>query len=398
MNFKFFQDKRNLIICITSVLIAITLVLFKYHNVLQTAINHQAPQVSVMKLQAQDIELQYEYFGKAAGSLEIDVKARVDGVLKKKAYQEGQFVKQGDLLFTIETEVYEAKFSQAQSKLKAQEANLLKTENEWKRIAELYKSKISSAHDKDQAYADYEQAKAAVEQAKADLKVATIQLSYTNVTAPISGLAGKETVSEGTLLGNQLGYVTLTNIVQMDPLFINFAFSDSDKSYLQQMIDKGIVTLPEDKKLRAIIKSADGKVLPTEAIVDFTDNIINAKNGTVQARAVIANADHFLIPGQFVNIEIKGALRKNTIVISQQAVMHGPMGTFVYVVDAENKASIKPITLGPRFANTQIIESGLQIGDQIITEGMIKVQPNQPVKIVQAGADGAQNAQQGSKN
>lgn len=329
--------------------------------------------VTLVEAKFRDIPLSLEYSGRTAGFKEVEIRARVSGILVKRAYVEGQKVKQGDLLFRIDPAPYEAALAQAQAKYD-------QTKRDWDRVSDLYKEKAISDR-------EYDDAQAAYKGADAELKTAKINLGYTTVTAPISGVTSKESLSEGSLV--QADNSLLTRVSQMDPLYVNFAYPDSEEAEHRQKISQGKITIPDDGKLIAEIHFSDGSVYDKPGIINFTDSIIDTPTGTVRARATVPNPDGTILPGQFVRVVVKGYTAKNVIAVPDQAVMQMPTGQFVYTVGADNKAVITPVTIGDLIGNERIIETGLKGGEKVVTEGMIKVRPGSPVSTAQPGDQAA---------
>lgn len=321
--------------------------------------------VSVVEVHPSDLPLTYEYAGRTAGSRETEIRARVSGILLERTYLEGSTVKEGDILFKIDPESFNASLAEVR-------ARAVETERNWKRINELYKAQAVSGSDRDAALSAYEQAKAA-------LQTAQISKDWTTVRAPISGVTSREGLSEGSLVTANTSL--LTRISQLDPMYVNFAYPDSDILNQRSGVEAGGISMPEGGKLSADLQFGDGTTYGTPASIDFTDTIIDPATGTIRARAVVPNPEGKIIPGQFVRVIVKGIVKKNAIAVPPQAVLQGPQGQFVYVVTQDNKAAIKPVVVGMLNGTQQIIESGLAEGDRVITEGMIKVRPDAPVNI-----------------
>jgi membrane fusion protein (multidrug efflux system) len=339
------------------------------------------PEVSVVEITPQDIQLEKEYAGRVAGFREVEVRARVSGILLEKKYAEGQKVNQGEVLFIIDPEPFNASLDQAHAKLKDAQARFTQADLDWKRIAALFKEKAVSARERDDALSRFNQARAGVEQAKAEVKSAKINLDYTVVKAPITGITSQEIRSEGSLIGTSPDQSLLTRITQLDPVYVNFAYPDSDMLELRQLSSQQDHNNQKNHEATTILKFGDGSSYKHMGKVNFTDSIIDQKTGSISARAIFDNPDIQLLPGQFVRIFIKDLTRKDAITIPERAIMQSPKGPFVFKLDDKNAALIQPVTLGPLTAQGQIIESGLKKGDKVIFEGMIKVRPNQPVAV-----------------
>ena len=324
---------------------------------------HSIPNVTVEKVMPVDLPVTFEYAGRATGSRQVEIRARVSGTLLKRMYVEGQPVKQGDILFKLDAAPFEAALEQAQAKLTQAERNMRRAES-------LLKEKALSPR-------EYDEIKSAYEQAVAEVKTARINLGYTTVTAPIAGITSKEAVSEGSLVTANTSL--LTHLVQLDPIYIEYSIPDTEALNQRQQIAAGLLSLPENKQLQAEIYLDDGKIHQQQGTVNFTDSIIDLPTGTVISRAEAPNPQAIVLPGQFLRVLIKGLTRKQVILISDQAIMQGPQGTFVYLVNGEGKATIQPVTLGALKGKKRIIEQGLKSGDKVIVEGMIKIRPDTPV-------------------
>lgn len=374
--------KKKRLTLIAGITVGVAVVFFGYRAIFSgdAAPQHQMPPapVTVEEVHIKDIPLTYEYSGRTAGSREVEIRARVSGILQKRTYVEGSEVEKGQLLFRIDPAPFEAALAQAK-------ALMVQTERDWGRVSDLYREKAVSSR-------EYDEARSAYEQARAALKTAQINLDYTTVTAPITGVTSKEGLSEGSLVTADSSL--LTRVTQLDPLYVEFAYPDSDAISQRMDIASGALTLPEDGKLRAEIHFGDGTVYPEEGVIDFTDSIIDAQTGSVRARAVVPNNGNNILPGLFVRVVVKGFTRPASIAIADRAVMQGPQGQFVYVVQDGN-AAIKPIKLGTVITSEgkrlRLVTEGLEEGDAVITEGMIKVRPGAPVSIGSA----AQPAQGG---
>lgn len=361
--------------------LALILLLSRYVGGARTPMAHPAPSVIVQEITLKDAALEYEYAGRTAGSREVEVRARVSGLILERTYSEGHPVNKDDVLFKIDSGTYQAKLTQTGSKLKEAQANLEEAKKNWDRASDLFSKKMASGREKDQAQSTYEQALAKVQGADADLKSVQIDLDYTTVKAPISGITSQEARSEGSLVTPTADNSLLTRIVQIDPIYVNFAYSESEVISQRRLIDDGKPGSVEHKKLVATIQMSDKTAQPKTGYVDFTDSFVDLQTGTIRARAVFPNPEKDLLPGQFVRLTVSGITQPNAVILPKRAIMQGPEGTFVFVVTADNKTDIRPVTLGLSTSQGQIIEQGLKAGDIVIIEGMIKVRPGQPVQV-----------------
>ena len=344
------------------------------------------PEVVVETVKVESLPLQFEYPARTAGYREVQVRAQVSGILQERTYQEGSQVKQGQVLFRIDPRPYQAALARAKGALAQEQARYRQTERDLKRIRELQGKGFASESELDNAISNFEQSKANIEAAKAEVQSKQIDLDYTTVEAPISGITSKETVSEGSLMvAGDPSASLLTNITQLDPIYVNFALPDREDARIRQALADGTLVRDSEQYV-AQIRFGDGSTYPLEGKVDFTDSLIDRGTGTVSARAVVPNPDQALLPGQFVRVLLKGISKPNAITVPERAIAQGPNGTYVYVVDEQGVARARPVTTAHTAEGRWAVESGIAAGDKVIVEGLPKVKPNTPVKVVDAAA------------
>ncbi len=344
------------------------------------------PSVTVAAIQAGNVPLRFEYAGRVAAFREVEVRARVSGVLTEKAFVEGATVKEGDVLFRIDPAPFEAELARTKAQLMEAQAQLARAERDAARATTLFQRQFGTEKARDDAISAVDLAKASVAGAEAQVRTAEINLGYTTIRAPISGVTSMRMRPEGSLVGTSGNDSLLTRISQLDPIYVYFSFTDTETTEIRRLRDSGAATIPADGRLQARISFGDGQRYDQVGHVDFTDSSIDLQTGTVRARATIPNPDGRLRPGQFVRVSVEGVSRNNTIVVPQAAVMQGPQGQFVYAIDDQNKASVRPVTIGREVADGWIVEKGLNAGDRIVTEGVIKVRPGSPVAVSAAEA------------
>ncbi|BAU76745.1 efflux RND transporter periplasmic adaptor subunit [Metapseudomonas furukawaii] len=352
-----------------------------------------APEVIVETAKPAPLPLILEYAGRTAGYREVEVRAQVSGILQQRTYLEGSKVKQGQVLFRIDPRTYEAALARAKGALAQEQARYRQTERDLKRVRELQKKGYASESELDNAISNFEQSKANVEAAQAEVKARQIDLDYTTVEAPISGMTSKETRSEGSLVvaGDPNGSL-LTQLTQLDPIYVNFAYPDTEAERLREGVKNGTIELPPDGLLSADLRFGDGSNYPLSGRVDFTDSFVNTGTGTVSARAVVPNPEQKLLPGMFVRVLVKGFTRPQSITVPERALAQGPRGTFVYVVDKDGIARVRQVKTGDTRDGRWVIESGVGEGDRVIVEGLPKVRPDSPVKAVEASKAPAEQA------
>jgi len=349
-----------------------------------------APEVVVETVKAEALPLELEYSARTAGFREVQVRAQVSGILQERTYLEGSQVKQGQVMFRIDPRTYQAALSRAKGALAQEQARYRQTERDLKRIRELQKKGFASESELDNAISNFEQSKANIQAAEAEVQSKQIDLDYTTVKAPISGITSKETVSEGSLMvAGDPSASLLSNITQLDPIYVNFAAPDSDVESVRSGLQNGSLVLPADGKMSVQIKLGDGSIYPLEGKVDFTDSLVDRGTGTVSARAVVPNPDQTLLPGQFVSVQVKGLSIPNAMTLPERAVAQGPGGTFVYIVDDAGIARMRQVTTGHTAKGRWVIVSGISAGDRVIVEGLPKVRPDTPVRIAAPAANPA---------
>ncbi|MFI8480725.1 efflux RND transporter periplasmic adaptor subunit [Pseudomonas sp. NPDC078700] len=340
-----------------------------------------APEVSVETVKVAPLPLMLEYPARTAGFREIEVRAQVSGILQERTYLEGSSVKQGQLMFRIDSRTYQAALARAKGALAQEQARYRQTERDLRRIRELQKKGFASESELDNAVSNFEQSKANIQAAKAEVQSKQIDFDYTTVTAPISGITSKETVSEGSLMvAGDPNASLLTKITQLDPIYVNFAAPDSDVESMRNGLADGSLVLDGDA-VRVGITYGDGSTYPLEGKVNFTDSLIDRSTGTVSTRAVVPNPKQTLLPGQFVRVQIKGISLPKALTVAERAVAQGPKGTFVYVVDDKGVARVRQVTTGRTSNGRWVISSGISEGDKVIVEGLTKVRPDTPVKV-----------------
>lgn len=339
-------------------------------------------EVAVTTLQPKDLPVVYEYTGRIEGSREVEVHARVAGILLKRSYTEGEAVKAGQLLFTIDPAQYEAARARAQADVAATKARLVQSQRIVERLRPLADAKVVSQRDWEDTLAAEQVAKAELQANEARLKEANLNLSYTRVTAPMAGIAGRAEQAEGSLVSGP--QVRLTKVTQADPAYVVFGISDDQRLKLQNQVGSGRLVLPSEDKFEVSLQLADGSTFATVGKMNFSDIHVDAETGTSQARAVVPNPKGALRPGQFVRVSLKGAQIKQALVVPQRAVLQGPQGKFVYVVNAQSQVEIRPVQAGDWREEGWVIDEGLKAGDRVVIDGVMKIGPGAPVKAVDA--------------
>lgn len=327
------------------------------------------PPVSVYDVKKADVPWDAEFQAQASGSRSVEVRARVEAIIEKRLYREGDFVKEGQQLFQLERDQYEARMEQAQ-------AQYVNAEKEWRRVRPLYEKNAVSQRERDSARAAYESA-------KAELRQAQINLDYCQVTSPVSGYSSKENFTPGNLVSNN---TLLTYVNQTEPMYIDFSIAAPERMTRQDLERQGKLAFPPEGKYTARLRLLDGRMYGDEGEITFIDSQVQPTTGVIQARAVFANKNGEIMPGQYVRIYMAGDVLKDAILIPQKCVVHTQKGSSVMTVDSENVVAVVPVTVGVTVGDRYLIEDGLKGGERIISEGIIKARPGAKVQIV-SGAE-----------
>jgi len=344
------------------------------------------PVVSVVTVEARDVPVTYEYVAQTAGYREVEVRARVTGILLRRNYREGAVVKQGQSLFTIDPAPFRVALERAEGDLAVAEARLAQAQREADRLKPVIESRAVSRKELDDAVSAAQISEAETRSARARVREAKLNLDYTRVEAPISGVSGLAAVSEGTLVSGP--NVLLTSVTQIDPMYVIFGIPDREHLAMRRDVQAGRLKLPEKGRFKARVKLADGSVYPGEGALNFTDVRVNTHTSTSEARAEFPNPQGALRAGEFVRITLEGAHRPGAVVVPLRSVLEGPQGKFVYVVSTDSKAQPRPVEVGDWTTDGWIINKGVNAGDRVIVDGTMKIGPGAPVKIADAPQDG----------
>ena len=340
--------------------------------------------VTVQKVSPHDVPATWEYVGQTAGSRDIEVRARVAGILLKRNFDEGRAVRKGESLYQLDPAPFRAALRLADAEVAAAQARLEQAARRVKRVEPLWRDHAVSQREDDDAVSAEQIGRAELQGAQARRDDAALKLGYTRVEAPISGLAGRSQVSEGTLVSGP--QVLLATVTQTDPIKLRFGIADTDQMRWRNEVAAGELKLPADSAFDVEVRLADGSVYARKGKLTFSDTRVSGQTGTVEAEAEVANPDGVLKPGQFVRVRLLGAMRPAAIAVPTRAVLDGPQGKFVYVMSA-GKAMPKPVEVGDQVGETWIVTKGLAAGDDVIVDGIARIFfPGAPVRLAQADA------------
>jgi membrane fusion protein (multidrug efflux system) len=341
-------------------------------------------EVGVVTLAAADIALPLQYAGRVAGFRVVEIRAQVGGILLKREFTDGATVKAGDVLFRIDPRGYEAALKRAQAQVAQAQATLTQANENYQRVQGLEARKVATQKSLEDATAAREQAQAALQSARAEVQTAELNLEYTVVKAPISGPTSiVASPPEGTLIQPQ--QTLLTTITQTNPAYVYFTTTDSELRYLRELNSKRAKPLTEDD-VTVQLRFGDGELYPQDGKVDTSSRTVDPRTGTVQIRAVFPNKGDGLLPGQFVRVNILGVTLPNAILVPKPAIVQGPQGASVYVVDANGTAQARPVQLDREVPQGWIVRQGLKAGERVIVDGVIRVRPGAKVQPVPLAA------------
>lgn len=326
--------------------------------------------VSVIEVQPTSVPISAEAVAQTEGAKEVEIRPRVGGILLKRLYEEGAAVKAGQAMFLIDPVPFQINLSQARAQLAAQKARVEQTRREEVRLKDLLATQSISQREYDNAVSDNAMANANLQQVEANVREAALNSSYTTVTAPVSGIAGRFQFSEGALVAPNTSL--LTTIVQLSPIWVRFSFSDNELAQLG-----GRLTEKSVQEVTLILP--DGTEYQQKGKLNFAASQIDPALGTQQLRATFENADKRLLPGQFVRVRVTTGQHEGVFVLPQTAVLSGDQGKFVFVVNAKNEATPQPVVTGDWVGKDWVILQGLKAGDKVIIDNLIKLRPGAPV-------------------
>ena len=348
-----------------------------------------APTVSVMAVKPQTIPFIPTFVAQTESSQQVDIVARVSGFLDKIAYDEGQLVKSGQVLFQLDPKPFRAQLEAAQGELLAQQARHTTADANLKRVKPLAQQNALPQSDLDKAKGEFDASKAAVFSAQAKVTQAELDLSYTTIRSPVRGLASRALQRQGAYINSLSPESKLTYVAAIEPMWVTFSVSQNQLASLRNQVAKGQLVPPKDKNYEVEIVLPDGTKYPSRGKINFTDPSFSQDTGSFQVRAVLPNPDATLRPGMFVTAKLHGTVRPDAIVVPQLAVQQGSNGHLVYVVKEDGTAELRPVVVGDYYGEKNIVVlTGLHADDRVIVEGVLKVVPGQPVKIAEPGAAG----------
>ncbi len=354
---------------------------------------HKAPtvptagvtEVTVTAVTQSDTPVDFEFTAQTQSSREVEIRARVDGFLDKRLYTEGQMVHAGQTLILMDPKPFDAALQTAKGQLAQQQARLTVAKANLARVIPLAAQNALSQRDLDDANGNEKQAQAAVIAALGQVQTAQLNLSYTTIKSPLTGLSSFARQQDGSFVTASASGL-LTYVYQLDPMWVNFSISENEMLKYREEVANGHLRFPANSDFEVTLVMADGTEFPNRGRISFTNPAFSTETGTFLVRASFANPQGGLRPGQFVRARVSGASRPNAILVPQRAVLQGAKSHFVWVVDGDSKAHQRVVEVGEWHGDDWFITQGLKPGERVVVDGAIRVAADVPLKIVAAPA------------
>ena len=341
------------------------------------------PQVTVSNPVQKSVTEYAEFNGLTEAVDYVEIRARVEGYLESINFKQGSRVEEGELLFVIDPDPFQAKLDEARAELARRQAELKQADATLKRKELAYKANAVSEVEVIQGRADRDVAKAAIQAALAAIETANLNLSYTRIHAPISGRIGRELVDEGNLVG--AGERTLlTTIVKDDPIYVYFNVNERDLLLYQEHPSRRVSPTNGKGDTPVYLGLSTQQGYPFEGRIDFVDNRLDPSTGTIQVRGLFPNSDHRLWPGLFARVRVPVGTTKDALLVPDLAVGTDQRGEYLLVVNDKNEVEYRSVKLGPLERDMRVIENGVSPSDRIIVEGLQRARPGLTVSPVPA--------------
>lgn len=359
----------------------------------QQAARSHVPEVAVVTIESRPIELTTELPGRTDAYLVSEIRPQVNGIIQKRMFKEGSDVNAGDLLYQIDPAPFQVAYNSAKASLGKAQANLPSIRSRAQRYKECLVDNAVSRQDYDDAAAAVQQAEAEIQYWKTAVEAARINLSYTRVTAPISGRIGRSSVTDGALV-TAYQPTALATIQQLDPIYVDVSQSSAELLRLRRNLETGQLTADKGNEKKVRILLGDATSYSLEGTLQFRDVTVDPSTGSFTLRIVVPNPGHLLLPGMFVRAVVKEGIAEKAILVPQQGVSRTPKGEPVaLVVDDTAKVRQRMLTLDRAVGDQWLVSSGLSAGERVIVEGGQKVRPGTSVKAIPFNSSGNKRAE-----
>jgi RND family efflux transporter MFP subunit len=333
----------------------------------------QAPQVTVAQVVKRPVTDFDEFTGKFVAVERVELRPRVSGYISSVALQAGHEVKKGDVLFTIDQRPYQAEFKRAQAELARARTQLTLSKSERDRAVKLLEQRAISREEFDTRVSGNEQAEANVQAAAAALDTAALNLSFTEVRSPISGVVSREEVTTGNLV--TAGQTLLTTVVSVDRIYVEFEGDEQVYLKYAALTRKGELSNTRDTSNPVWVGLADETGTPHEGKMVFIDNALDPQTGTIRARALLDNEERRFTPGLFARVKLVGSAKYDALLVNDSAIGTDQNVRFVFALDKDNKVQYRPVKLGPLVDGLRVVREGLALGDTVVVNGLQRVRP-----------------------
>lgn len=337
-------------------------------------------EVSAVVVTPKTIPVEVSFVAQVESAHQVEIVTRVNGFLEKILYHEGNVLQQGQTMFLMDQKPFKAQVEAMKGALANNEAQLWTAQANLRRVEPLAKLDAASKSDLDNAIGAVQSAEAAVHRAKANLDQAQLDLGYTVIKSPVTGVSGEAKAREGAYLsvgpGGDLSYVA-----QLDPVWVTFSISQNQLAESRTEIEAGRIIPPPNQEYAVKVQLSDGTTYPHTGKVSFIDPTFNRETGTFLIRAELPNPDSLLRPGMFVKAVLQGARRPGALTVPQRAVQQTANGHVVFVA-SDGKADIRPVVVGAWVGQDWVVEQGLNPGEQVVTDGFMRLASGMPLKVV----------------
>jgi membrane fusion protein (multidrug efflux system) len=351
----------------------------------KTNVTPPPPEIQVVEVIQKDVPLFKEFVGQVYGQKDIPIRARVEGFLEGIHFKEGLMVDKSRLLYSIDPIPFQAKVNTQKSKLAEAKTMLVKAKNDLNRIRPLAEKNAVSKSDLDAAQAEYDAALSTVSAAKSNLRSAEIELGYTRIKSPITGMIGRTLARVGDFVGREPNPVILNTVSKTDSVRVTFFLTESEYLFISRKFRKEIKAearrrLKEEEKSKLELILSDGSVYNHTGTTDFIDRSVDANTGSILVQATFPNPDYLLRPGLYAKVKVSLEIAKGALLVPQRCLMELQGQYSVFIVNSENKIESRQVKPGDRLGDLWLIKEGLKPGDKVVLEGLQKVSEGMEVK------------------
>ncbi|MBS0320161.1 MAG: efflux RND transporter periplasmic adaptor subunit [Proteobacteria bacterium] len=358
---------------VTPVVICATLLVAGCGREQATPPGAATPNVTTVTVAARDVPISAEFVAQTQSSQAVNIQARVSGFLDKRVYTEGAVVQAGQVLYQMDAKPFQAQLDAAKAALQRNQAAAAVAKANLDRTRPLAQQNALSQKDLDDATGQYEQSNAAVAQSQAQVDEAELNLSYTTIRSPVTGVSSYSAIAEGTYVSPTNAQLTTVSV--LSPMWVNFSLSENEMARIRAQQKSGELRMPATGGFDAEIELVDGSVFPSRGHITFADPSYNSQTGTFLIRVSVPNPQGLLRPNQYVRVHLYGASRPNAILVPQRAVQQNAKGHFVWTLDGNGAAQIRPVEVGDWNGDDWFITQGLVAGDVVIVDGTLRLAP-----------------------